>query len=321
MRRRIINRKGLSKRLKEISDKNSNHNGIANDKLVEPIPQFIRAPCEKVIEGENNTMITLGRDRPGDLLSGYGGAGHSECGTIDIVAGRRSANVKEHDTTLFEERKTFTHNNIREDASRIYVSQKTDLDKNFHLSPVDGLGTTSKAGIAIKSDNVALIGRESIKLVTGVDSKNSRGARQISVPGIYLVAGNDSENLQAIPLGDNLSECIGKLIHHIDSLAAALDSFLTYQTEFNAEIQTHTHPDPISMFLGEMSSGNPLEIAQGSVLQSPDLVVKGAKINAALISATKSDIVKIKTGLANSRINYLKPYGARYIKSRHNKVN
>lgn len=321
MRRKIISRKGLSKKTKKIADENPNHLGIANDKLVEPIPTFIRAPCEKVFEGENNAWITLGRDRPGDLLSGYGGAGHTECGTIDIVAGRRSANVKEYDNSLFDEKQVFTHNNIREDASRIYISQKTDLDKNFHLSPVGKQETSSKAAVAIKSDNVALIARESIKFVTGVDSKNSRGAPQISIPGIYLVAGNDTDGLQAIPLGDNLVECIEKLVFHIDSLTAALDSFLTYQIEFNAEIQTHTHPDPISMFLGEMSSGNPLEITQGSVLQSPDLVIKGAKVNAALISATKADIVKIKTNLHNSKINYLKPYGARYIKSRHNKVN
>ena len=61
--------------------------GINHDDLVEPTPNYINAPCEKVIQGKNNQIIVLGRDRPGQLGSGYGGSGHTQAGSIDLIVG------------------------------------------------------------------------------------------------------------------------------------------------------------------------------------------------------------------------------------------
>ena len=66
--------------------------------LDEPVPAFNKAPCEKVLEGQNNTFIVLGRDRPGSQLASvkpstqkargpYGPRGFHGAGAIDIVVG------------------------------------------------------------------------------------------------------------------------------------------------------------------------------------------------------------------------------------------
>ena len=62
--------------------------GVGGDKLEEPVPKHNQASHEKVIEGENNAAIVIGRDRPGDLLSGYGGKGDTQAGSIDLAVDR-----------------------------------------------------------------------------------------------------------------------------------------------------------------------------------------------------------------------------------------
>ena len=46
--------------------------GVFNTPLLEAIPQYIRAPSEKVIS-HGNSHIVLGRDRFASRASGYGG--------------------------------------------------------------------------------------------------------------------------------------------------------------------------------------------------------------------------------------------------------
>ena len=62
--------------------------GVNCNTIKEPIPKFIPAACEKIIQGDNNNYIILGRDRPNSLSSGYGGKGNTQAGMIDIVVGR-----------------------------------------------------------------------------------------------------------------------------------------------------------------------------------------------------------------------------------------
>lgn len=295
--------------------------GVFNDKLVEQIPNFLKAPCEVVWQGENNTFITFGRDRPSDFKSGYGGLGHTQAGTIDIVAGRMSANIKTE--TISPDIKTiiplYADNNFIKDASRIYVSQKTDVDKNFKVK--SKYDTNGKAAVAIKSDNVRLIARETMKLVTGTDVKNSRGADIASMFGIELIAGNDEDSLQPMVRGQNLLECIRRLSAHVDALNAIIDQFVTYQLELNSVLMSHVHPDPMAMYFGMLSSGNPLEITNGCTLPSPEVVETAMKINASILLQTKKDIIANKTNLANFSLNFLEPFGEKYINSRYNKVN
>jgi len=323
MNKKIINQEAIDQNSKKVLDNNPSTSvlGVANDKLIEPIPNFIEAPCEKIIKGENNTFITLGRDRPSNLLSGYGGIGSTNAGTIDIVAGRMSGKIKTETVNGTKIIPIYCDNNFIKDASRIYVSQKTDVDKNFNIVKTKSGATESKAAIAIKSDHVRLIGRESIKLVTGTDKKNSRGEDILSIPGIELIAGNDNEGLQPIPKGKNLLSALRSINDQVDRLSGIVDSFLTYQLEFNAVLMQHTHPEPLTMFVGIMSSGNPLEITGGRDLPSPEVFEAGIKNTTSLLTVTKKDLITLKTNLANLQLNYLEQFGKEFINSRSNKTN
>ena len=63
---------------------------MANSRTSEAKPQFAQSKAEKLLENGTNASIVLGKDRPGSMLSGYGGRGDSGAGTIDVVAGRMS---------------------------------------------------------------------------------------------------------------------------------------------------------------------------------------------------------------------------------------
>ena len=69
--------------------------GVANGPVVESVPLLNSTASEKVISGDNNAYITLGRDKPGSILSGYGGKAHTQCGTIDLVVGLGGSEVRE----------------------------------------------------------------------------------------------------------------------------------------------------------------------------------------------------------------------------------
>lgn len=323
MNKKIINQDSLERNNKKVLDNNPSSNvlGVANDKLIEPIPNFIEAPCEKIYKGENNTWITLGRDRPSNLLSGYGGIGSTNAGTIDLVAGRMSANIKAETVQGAKIIPIYCDNNFIKDASRIYISQKTDVDKNFNIVKTKSGSTEAKAAIAIKSDHVRIIGRESIKIVTGTDKKNSRGSDVVSIPGIELIAGNNEEGLQPIPKGHNLLSALRSINDQVDRLSGIVDSFLTYQLEFNAVLMQHTHPEPLTMFVGLMSSGNPLEITGGRDLPSPEVLEAGFKNTTSLLTITKKDLITLKLNLANLQLNYLEQFGKEFINSRSNKTN
>ncbi len=249
--------------------------GVQGDNLLEPTPNYNRNSCETVFEGGNNTAIVLGKDRPGEAGSGYGN--ETGAGTIDIVTGRVSSDIQpsiaNRQATSVES--VFVDPNIAKDASRIYISQKTDVDKNFALAEGNIGNSTAKAAIAIKSDAVRIIGREGVKIVSRVDSKNSAGAKIQSIPGIELIAGNDDANLQPLAQGDTLNKVISALIERVNELNSTLDYFITAQMQYNKAIMEHTHGDPLAIGVGSLA-GNPLAINQGVVTVSPELVIAGA---------------------------------------------
>ena len=62
--------------------------GTFGEPRLEAVPQFIQTESERVISNKNNAWIVLGRDRPGNRMSGYGGRGDTQAGSIDLVVGR-----------------------------------------------------------------------------------------------------------------------------------------------------------------------------------------------------------------------------------------
>jgi len=292
-----------------LSGKNANtkqkYGGVGGNKLIEPVPNYNSTPSEKIIDGGNNSSIVLGRDRPAGRFSGYSGKGATQAGSIDIVVGRgASAGVKEVNK---DGDKVFVDPNFKVDAARIHISQKTDIDDNFDIVPGEVGKSVSKSGVGIKADGVRIVGRESIKLVTGTDSTNCQGGSIGNIKGIDLIAGNSEKDIQPIPKGNNLKDAINRLVEHQKSLTGIVESFLTAQMAFNSAITAHTHPVTLV----------PAPLA----LTSPELAVAGS-------SSTISELVNSflsspahRINLESFKLNYCTPVGNKYINSRHNSTN
>ena len=276
--------------------------GIAGGRTTEPIPQYAVAKTEKVFENGTNAFIVAGKDRPGSVFSGYGGRGDSGTGTLDLIAGRMSHNPSSVNDQNQEVR---ANPDFKLDASRVYISQKTDVDDNFDL--VDGkIGrSTARSAIAVKSDAIRIIGREGIKIVTGTDVKNSTGEDILSVAGIDLIAGNDDENLQPLVLGKNVNESLNKLTDYVSKLAGILQDVITYQMKYNMKVQTHTH---ITAFFGTPTA--------------PSEALLSAGIDAAVdLGKCTKNAIKFRTNLNFHKQTYYAVSGKKYINSSFNNVN
>ena len=169
--------KNLPDKFKEIIESNAEQSdgtsgsGLNCSNLPEPIPYLNQAESEVVYKNDNNASIVLGRDRPAARASGYGGQGASGAGSVDIVVGRMSGASEGPKSNIYVDP------NFEADAARIYISQRTDIDKNFGLVGGSVGLSTARSGIGMKADAVRIMGREGIKLVTGTDKKNSLGEK------------------------------------------------------------------------------------------------------------------------------------------------
>tara|TARA_Y100000592_G_scaffold46384_1_gene73651 strand:+ start:31395 stop:32324 length:930 start_codon:yes stop_codon:yes gene_type:complete len=276
--------------------------GIGISKMIEPYPEFAFADGEKMYKN-GNAYIMFGRDRPASKMSGYGGRGDTSAFTIDVVVGRMSGQEQSVST---EGERIFCDPNFKIDASRIYISQKTDVDENFGLITGVVGDSKSRAAIAIKSDAIRIIAREGIKLVTKTDLKNSQGGDIVSVKGIDLIAGNDDSELQPMVLGNNLTESLDVAFDLIDQFMGNFTSYLQYQMKFNSEIMQHYH---ISPFFGAPTS------------PSQTLVPAGITCMSEQAGKTLQAIASARYNLRNFKFTYLTPAGARYINSKFNNVN
>lgn len=169
---------------------------------LEPVPRYSKKPGDFVIQGSNNTLISLTTDRgwdsstvPSTRSSAYS-VSPSFSGTIDIVAGRsrwiskgnsgrtippsrvntRGFSEVNKDTRILAVSGSVANPNegdpdFLEDASRIYVSMSTEIDRKFMVFEGQDQKPTvpgefqarlvsGSAGIAIKSDQLRLIARQ-----------------------------------------------------------------------------------------------------------------------------------------------------------------
>ena len=256
--------------------------GLMHTPYFEQMPTYEKAGCEIIfpdaeydsIAGDSsggsqrlNCQIVFGRDRSSHLLSGYGRAGGQPCASIDIVAGRMSSLNKK--TGLIRKkleplkRDTLVGNNFFADASRIYISQKCDIDHYFGLPPGDFGRPQGEAGIGIKSDHVRVIGRNSVKIYAGAGRGENLGIKgeldsngdRLMDSRIELIANSNSES-QPIVLGSNLSEFLEALFAQLSKLSEAFVMQNINMIELQAAIATHFHvgagvgailvgPDPV----------------------------------------------------------------------------
>jgi hypothetical protein len=112
---------------------------------------------ESFFKGKNNQLIIMGRDRPGDINSGYGAS--PGAGTVHIVVGRVSRDPS-----------------FKDDAAFVYTSMMTDVDANLGIEFSGGKGSyEAKKGSTViaKADNIRLVHRQSGDIrITSDDGRN-----------------------------------------------------------------------------------------------------------------------------------------------------
>ena len=285
------------------ADSRLDFSGVACKRTLEANPLFNKAECEVDLCNESNAGVVVGRDRPGTKTTGYGGKGHTQCGMVDIVAGRMGSYVREVDN---EGELVFANPDFKVDAARIYISQKTDIDDNFHLTKGSVGNSRGKSGIGIKADDLRLIARNGIKLITGTDARDSQGDRQTATVGIDLLAGNDSSQLQPLVKGNNLVECLADLQKEIEDLREIVYSLLKYQQSYNEALLSHKHNSP---FFGIQTS------------PSMDIMDAGLKTLITHVANTELSIKSHEANLSMWGENYLSPAVTTYINSPFNKTN
>jgi len=324
---------GMRKRIQE-----THTLGVANTTLSEPRPDYFFTPDsdEKHMGGKANTHIIFGRDQPNNAWSGHGGSGHTQAGSIALIAGM-SPHVKDE---------TLVNKNAIDDSAMLYISQKTDVDTNFGLAEGEIGNISNRSAIAIKADGVRIIGQEGVKITTGgaqntkarsrdgessaalssldavFTERNSDGGFSAQpAPGIELIAGNNTEKqkigfigkalgsdsdevstLQPVPLGDNLADCLIEMSDIISKLNGKVADFARAQSKFNGAIMTHTHqlmPLPVPPFL---MAGPSLKLGAAGIKNAVSMITK---VHAGLI-AHKLDITL-------HQINYLRDFGSQWI--------
>lgn len=297
-------------------DSNSAEKGINNGPLYAPENDFIYndyGTTEKVIKGPCNSWIVFGRDRLGDVDHGYGSKGDPKASAMDIVVGRLSS----VDALLLNDPEAGIKEPINastsRDAARIYLSQKADIDDYFNLA--DGISGKSiaKSAIAVKADDVRVISRNSLKLITRSDTEFSvsvegRPVKSISITGVQLIAGNesDSKTMQPIPKGTNLKDCLDSIILQIRKLGGVLNDFISTQSNVNHALLGHDH---ISMYPGTPTSPSPI------------LIDKITDVNIQMFTRIEANVKKIINNLVSTQAKFLIGTGSRYINSSYHHLN
>lgn len=124
------------------------------DIIQEDVPGFVQRVGDHVLQGSNNTIIILGRDRakdgPASVRDGLGVSGSpnkgKESGTIHMIAGRDRPDP-----------------DFDKDRSFVYLSMKTRVDENLGLENFGGASNDTAAFVG-KSDAVRLVFRKDIKI-------------------------------------------------------------------------------------------------------------------------------------------------------------
>jgi len=299
-----VNLEGLPSLLTAIGSIDSRYNdgisnrGIFGDNILEAVPKYIKAPSEQVLN-KGNSSIVLGRDRPASRASGYGGQGHTQASSIDIVVGRGGPSV---DSGLNYDP------NFASDGARIYISQKTDIDTNFNLAAGAQGSSTARSGIGIKADSVRVIGRDGIKFITRTENKNSKNG-SASYNGIELIACNDESDIQSLIKGENLVEALSELEKRIAELSSIVLNHLKDQLQFNLKVMSHNHIAP--------------QAPLGAIPTLPSISLIPAGISAAT-NAAEGMIDNFKHRMNTGIIwktKYLNSASNKYICSKYNKVN
>ena len=320
-KKKAIQREGMSNEKKAILELISKNGGVLNQgvgstHMLEPAPTYVKAEVEEVIQNRYGCAIVLGKDRchPSNAhrATGYGGLGHTQCGAIDIVAGRMGPNPREINKRGRKVEIDPMFNSVSSefgqvvDAARIYLSQKTDVDTNFNI--VDGRvgNRTARSAIAVKADNVRILAMEGIKLVTSADLINSQGGDIGETLGVDIIAGNKDENLQPMLLGNNVADAFVSLSSVVSSLTGIVQDIVNDLMMLNGALAAHSHPSPFFAL---------------PTFPAPMLTMICTQQMIKLASVATFSTFSNKFNLNNFYFKYISHGGSKHIRSYYNNVN
>jgi hypothetical protein len=262
------------------------------------------APANAHIISKNNSFIVLGADMPEGMQSGYGGKGSSKSATIDLVVGR----VASKNDGLGPKTGELLSNNFFSDAARIYISQMTDIDKNFAITESGIERSVGRSAVGIKADAVRVIGREGVKIVTGKGMNvggfgengetNSLGGQiKEPAPKIEFIAGNNSDGLQPLLLGDNTTDAMKELGELVEQIAGSVMNLGLMFTAFATAVGI----DPGALGIAGV----------------PVLPTAGATTSAMTVQKVIGSMVQVRANKVLWAVNYLEPLGSNYICSKN----
>jgi len=302
-------------------------NALGGNDLAEGLPLFNQLGCEDVWAGKNNTWIVLGRDRPAGAASPN--LTSTQAGAIDIVVGRLGSAVAE---ACIDGKIVWADPTFRADAARVYISQKSSIDKDFKLaagnigSPgYQGDGKTVQqipalSGIGVKADQIRIIGRRNIKLVTmGLDEPVSHGKidkKERTIQGIDIIAGNRGIEsgldfrIEPMVKGERMADALIKLSEIVEGFMGCVHNALIAQDRANAVLADHKH------IWGDGSQPTSCGISEMGYV--PEEVKQCVDAHA---DTSMPDYEQQITKLVNFRKDYCMDGGPAYINSKWNFVN
>ena len=296
--------------MKDVKIKAGFGNSVYNDETNRL--SFNYTSCETVMQGQDNTWIVLGKDRPSGSYSGHGGIGGSKSGAIYLVAGRLSA----LDAKNFSKEKV-VNSNFGADGAGIYISQRADVDDYYNLA--DGFTGKSKnrSTVAIKADDIRLISRNTFKIVTKTDDIDSNKEWVDKNTGVQLIANNSAklDDMQPIPKGKNLYNCILDLSSRLHELTGQILEFMSIQRDFNQAISSHKH----LMSIGT----NPAQLptSEGLTSDYKPLSIEGKSNQIQLFTNVEQQINFIHNNIESLVNTYLFEGSEEYINSKYHKLN
>ena len=211
-------------------------------------PTRFKAEAEKEFSrGPSNCYIVLGKDRIGDVYSGFGGRGVPNSNSIDLVAGMASSFIT-------SEKKFLTKDDVVDpnpftDAARVYISQRTDLDTSFGITEGKMYRLDKKqgvSGIAAKADMVLVIGRRNVKIKAGQSSgeglprQGETDAHGTTLPDARIEFIADGP-LEPMVKGHKLVECLKGIYEEMQENRLQIMNLTSQMIKLQTSLAMHTH--------------------------------------------------------------------------------
>ena len=268
--------------------------GLGGKKTLEPVVNpVLGAAAKRISSAYVNSSITFDSDRIDYLTSGYGGKGipSPSCRLVAGEGGGYARNTDEKGGRLN------MNPSFQLDGATMYLSQLTDVDENFNL-PAGNVGNIKGQSAAVmKADSIRFMARDGgIKLVTNGSVRNSQTRRALERRGILFATGGRGN--YAVPKGEILVEALKEMMQETADLRQIVNSFVTYQRNFNNIICSHNHHGAFWGLIGAPSFA---------------LIFDGVKTAFQLTAETEGSVIKSSINQAIEENNYFNPLSEKFI--------